>query len=114
MCRLRRGHLHAYEPAPNSAALLRRNLEVNGVANVTVFEEAVAGRRGEVFLDQDVPEAVMFKLAVDSSGERGGSVAAMDTPDDDAAAVVRRYTDAYNERAVDTIVHLAAIWEERA
>ena len=79
--RASRGYLHAYEPAPNSAALLRRNLEVNGIANVTVFEEAVAGTRGEVFLEQDVPEAVMFKLAAGASGEHGGSVAAVTLAD---------------------------------
>jgi FkbM family methyltransferase len=72
-----RGHVHAYEPAAGSAALLRRNLELNGIANVTVYEEAVAGTSGDVFLEQDVPEAVMFKLSSREGGERGGSVAAV-------------------------------------
>ena len=85
--RAARGEVHAYEPAPSSAALLRRNLEVNGIGNVTVFEEAVAGARGEVFLEQDVPEAVMFKLAHPRLG-RGGLAATVSGPRGDRVAAV--------------------------
>lgn len=47
-----RGKVYAFEPAPENFALLRRNLELNGFHDVTVFQKAVADRTGtaEFFL----------------------------------------------------------------
>jgi FkbM family methyltransferase len=40
------GAVYAYEPLPENAELLRRNLEANGVMNVTVHQCAVGGADG--------------------------------------------------------------------
>jgi FkbM family methyltransferase len=42
-----RGHVYAFEPAPNVVAGLRAHLELNEVQNVTIIEKAVAGYVGE-------------------------------------------------------------------
>ena len=45
------GVVHAYEPATSSHELLRRNLELNGVAGVTAFAQAVGATGGACWLD---------------------------------------------------------------
>lgn len=40
------GAVHAYEPMPENVALLRRNVERNGAANVSVHQAAVGDREG--------------------------------------------------------------------
>ena len=42
------GHVTAYEPSPPNAAFLRRNLERNGIANVTVRAAAASSEAGTV------------------------------------------------------------------
>lgn len=44
--RAQRGTVHGFEPAPATAARLRRNVEINGLENVVVNECAVADRTG--------------------------------------------------------------------
>lgn len=41
------GHVYAFEPDERALALLRRNVEVNGLKNVTVIEAAVSDETGE-------------------------------------------------------------------
>lgn len=42
-------HVYAFEPVPDTAALLRKNLLLNGIADrVTVVEAAVSGRSGRM------------------------------------------------------------------
>jgi FkbM family methyltransferase len=41
-----RARIHAFEPEPRNLALLRENLQQNGIANVTVHPVAVAERSG--------------------------------------------------------------------
>lgn len=55
------GHIHAYEPAPESAELLRRNLVLNGINNVEVHEMAVSDRTGILALDISQGAAVQYK-----------------------------------------------------
>ena len=43
-----RARIHAFEPEPRNLALLRENLQQNGIANVTVHAVAVADRAGSM------------------------------------------------------------------
>lgn len=43
--------VHAYEPSPDSLALLRENLRLNGIEHVTVWGEALTGQAALVTLD---------------------------------------------------------------
>lgn len=47
------GQVHAFEPAPRNIELLRRNIELNNLDNVTVHTEALAGKAGEATLYTD-------------------------------------------------------------
>ena len=40
------GHVYALEPAPDTAAHLRRTVEANGLSNVTIFEMAAGADEG--------------------------------------------------------------------
>lgn len=53
----------AFEPFPESAALFRRNQALNQVANVTLFEQAVAGADGELSLNISAPASVQHSTA---------------------------------------------------
>jgi FkbM family methyltransferase len=48
----------AFEPFPESAALFRRNLALNGAPNVTLVEQAVAGGDGALSLDVSAKASV--------------------------------------------------------
>ena len=48
LAQLPRSHITCYEPDPENCALLRHNLELNGVTNVRVFEAAVANVNGSL------------------------------------------------------------------
>ncbi len=43
--------LHAYEPFPESLALLKENLQLNAAQNVTAFGEAIAKESGTIVLE---------------------------------------------------------------
>lgn len=53
----------AFEPFPESAALFRRNQALNRVANVTLFEQAVAGADGELSLTISARASVQHSTA---------------------------------------------------
>lgn len=55
------GRIYAYEPAPDSAELLRRNLILNGISNVEVHDMAVSDRRGVLALDISWGAAVQYR-----------------------------------------------------
>ena len=61
--------VHAVEPAPDNIAGLRRNIELNGLANVHVHEEAVGSSRGRALLTFDTADSGRSSLVV----ERGHS-----------------------------------------
>jgi FkbM family methyltransferase len=41
------GHVYAFEPVPENAASIRRNIELNNFAHVTLFEKAVSHSTGK-------------------------------------------------------------------
>lgn len=49
--RVPHGRVFAYEPAPDSVALLEQNLKLNGIRNVEVHAAAVSDRTGTLILD---------------------------------------------------------------
>ena len=67
------GRIYAYEPAPDSAELLRRNIALNGITNVEAHELAVAAQNGVLTLDISGGVAVQYKTAgvlnADGSGK---------------------------------------------
>lgn len=46
-----RSVVHAYEPFPESLALLEENIQMNGIDNVTAFGEAIAKEPGTITLE---------------------------------------------------------------
>ncbi len=69
--RVPRGRVIAYEPAPDSAAMLRQNVAVNGLSNVEIHQVAVGAQEGDVILDTSGGVAVKYRTAgAPASGER--------------------------------------------
>lgn len=65
------GAVFAFEPAPDSVAILQRNLELNKIRNVTVFPNAVAAKAGTLTLDVSGGVPVQYRTAgAQSSGLR--------------------------------------------
>lgn len=52
------GRVHAFEPTPHVAAKLRRNIALNGLANVVINEAAVSDQSGEttLYFEEDAGE----------------------------------------------------------
>jgi FkbM family methyltransferase len=67
------GQVFDYEPAPDSLALLERNLRLNGVRNVLVQAVAVSREAGTVLLDTSGGVAVQYRT-VGSSGASAATV----------------------------------------
>ncbi len=61
------GRVIAFEPAPAAASLLRRNLELNRVTHVEVFEAALGGTECEMSLitDMDVSNQLVLEAPAD-------------------------------------------------
>ncbi len=57
------GWVYAFEPAPDSVAILKRNLELNKIRNVTVFPNAVAATAGTLTLDISGGVPVQYRTA---------------------------------------------------
>ncbi len=55
--------LFAFEPFPESFALLLKNLQLNGIANVVPLAQAISGVSGTLSLDLSAPEAVQIGTA---------------------------------------------------
>jgi len=45
------GRVIAIEPLPENVAILRKNVEINGLTNVTVVDKAVGANCGKIFMD---------------------------------------------------------------
>ena len=67
------GRVYAFEPFPESFALLQRNVARNGVGNVHVREMAVTGRERRLALDTTRGEPLMIE-SVDASNAGGQHV----------------------------------------
>lgn len=55
------GRVFAYEPAPESLALLEQNLKLNGIRNVEVHPSAISGKRGTMILDVSGGQPVQYR-----------------------------------------------------
>jgi FkbM family methyltransferase len=65
------GRVTAYEPDPESAAVLRQNLALNGIRNVDVSQSAVASVPGRINLDTSGGVAVQYQTA--GAGKRSAT-----------------------------------------
>ena len=63
-----RGHVYAYEPAPDSVVLLQQNLAINELSNVAVFPYAVADKAGVLNLDLSGGVAVQYSTVDSKTG----------------------------------------------
>jgi FkbM family methyltransferase len=71
-----RSTVYAYEPFPESFALLTENLRLNGVTNVNAYPYAISDRDGAIALDvTSSVEAVQRSTATSSDGLRVKSLA---------------------------------------
>ena len=65
-----RGRVITFEPHPKNVAILRRNLELNGIANVTLRQNAVGAEHGKVAMSDASNSAVRrrrwFRSAVEA------------------------------------------------
>jgi len=62
------GRVFAYEPAPDSAALLEQNLHLNTIRNVEAHPFAVASRAGNLSLDVSGGVAAQYRTAEKAEG----------------------------------------------
>ena len=65
------GRVHAFEPAPRVAALLRRNVEANGLRNVVVVEAALGAGTGAAAIAATRDSAYTYMLP-DAAGPDTG------------------------------------------
>jgi FkbM family methyltransferase len=73
--------VHAFEPVPDTAALLRQNLALNGVAGrVTVVEAAITDRQGVmlIHLPQNHSGGATLRAATTAQGARAVEIATTD------------------------------------
>jgi FkbM family methyltransferase len=77
------GRVISFEPAPHTAAVLRRTIGLNGLASVvSVRQAAVSGRRGEVELFETGDECSNASSLVPTDRTRGSVRVAATTLDD--------------------------------
>lgn len=70
------GRVFAYEPAPDSLALLERNLQLNSVGNVAMHPVAVSREAGVMSLDTSGGVAVQYRTV----GSSGRTIATVQVP----------------------------------
>lgn len=66
------GCVHAYEPAPDSVALLEKNLALNRITNVRVFPQAVSAQARVLRLDVSSGVAVQYRTAGENPAHCAG------------------------------------------
>lgn len=69
-----RSRVFAFEPLPESFALLQENLRLNGLSNVTAFPVAIAGGRGELLLYTKTGLEGQHRTARAATSETGGAL----------------------------------------
>jgi FkbM family methyltransferase len=60
-------HIFAFEPFPESVALLQENLRLNGTLGVQIFPEAIAAQSGILGLDLTSGEPLQFQSRLEAS-----------------------------------------------
>jgi FkbM family methyltransferase len=68
------GHVIAFEPSPQNAAQLRRNIDLNGFTNITLVETAVSSEEGFAQLDTTTKERGQMRLTASDEAARVGLV----------------------------------------
>lgn len=92
------GQVHAFEPFPESAALLRESVTLNGFSQVTVHEAAAADENGECAISVTGPHIVERRS---DGGEIGVRMATIDSLVPGAVDLVKVDTDGSEERVLD-------------
>ncbi|MGC8947330.1 MAG: FkbM family methyltransferase [Anaerolineae bacterium] len=62
--------VYAFEPFPESFALLQENLQLNQIINVQAFPQAICGESGTLYLDLSKGEPVQFSTTKVAEPER--------------------------------------------
>jgi FkbM family methyltransferase len=76
------GKVYAFEPFPESFALLQENLAANHVANVQAFPEAIWSQAGALKIDSTLGEPGQFiSRSTDTQAERSTQVASISIAD---------------------------------
>jgi FkbM family methyltransferase len=57
------GHVYAFEPQSYAVSCIRNNAKLNHLQNVTVFEGAISGEMGEIYLNLDLGPVSAFTSA---------------------------------------------------
>jgi FkbM family methyltransferase len=65
-----RGHVYAFEPGRDALALLRHNVKINGLSNVTIIESAVSNETGEASFGVATDSAMSSLAATDRSDQQ--------------------------------------------
>jgi FkbM family methyltransferase len=61
------GRVFAFEPYPESFALMQENLRLNGISNVQTFNEAIGAEAGELILDLTSGEPLQFQSRLEEA-----------------------------------------------
>ena len=61
------GRVFAFEPYPESFALMKENLRRNGVSNVQAFDQAIGADTGDLILDLTSGEPLQFQSQVEQA-----------------------------------------------
>ena len=69
------GHIYAFEPAPESFALLQANALHNAIGNLTAFPHAVGAVAGQLSLDTTSGVPVLYRATTAADGQPGSGVA---------------------------------------
>jgi len=90
-------HIHAFEPVPKIAKYLRRNVEQNGLSQVTINESAVTNYDGSIKLY--IPDAAMLPTSASTLSGFRKAVLELDRP----AVTLDAYFDQHREASIDLI-----------
>ena len=90
-------HIHAFEPVPTINKYLRRNVEQNGLSQVTINESAVTNYDGSIKLY--IPDAAMLPTSASTLSGFRKAVLELDRP----AVTLDAYFDQHREASIDLI-----------
>jgi FkbM family methyltransferase len=52
--KFKNSQVYAFEPLPSNAAYIRSSIKLNRISNITLYEEAIADKKGIAFFDQSI------------------------------------------------------------